>query len=468
MPITRFISVVVALITIIMGTHLNAQESPAPVQASPAATDARASEPKAKAKVEDVATLEEMAKQAYQDKKYVAYYAANMKLLNLRPYQPEYMQGVIVACAQLNRLTTAYHFMLKRQQQGLSYDLNENPDTVNIRSTEVYTYLNDLMIEAGQPLGTMESVFSLAGEFADPTAITWDESRDRFLVGTQSEGAIVAMSDDGASDVLIRANDENGLWAIKGLHADAENNRLWVSSASIPGFSAFRPTEKGRGALFEFNLKTLELINRFNVPVDELPHELGPIAVTGSGDVYIIDHAASVVYRKAADGKRLEVFLRSTELDAFQAIAVTPDNSRLFVSDLYKGVLVVDPVQPTSAMLAGPENMNVGGITGLAYGQGHLVITQSGFQPERVVRLKLDASGGEVLKIAALASAMEEFDRPGLATIKGEHVYYFSNLGSENVSAAKEPVVLVRSPLSSQNEVPSEAMQKALERTGSG
>ena len=464
MPGKKFISVLIALIAIIVGSHLNAQESPAPVQNKPAAAEAQTSKPK----VEDAATLEEMSRQAYQDEKYVAYYAANIKLLNQRPFEPVYMQRIIAACAKLNRLTTAYHFMLKMQQQGFSYDLNENPDTLSIRNTEVYTYLNDLMIEAGSPLGKVEAMFSLAGEYADPAAITWDESRGRFLVGTQSEGAIVAKSEEGASDVLIRANDENGLWAIKDLHADAENNRLWVSSASIPGFSAFQPAEKGRGALFEFDLKTLELLNRFNVPVDGAPHEPGPIAVTASGDVYVIDHAASVVYRKAADGDRLEMFVGSADMHALQEIAVTPDNSRLFVSDLYKGVLVIDPVQLSSAMLSGPENMNMGGIHGLAYDQGHLIITQSGYQPERVVRLELDASGGEVVNIAPIASAMEVFDRPGFAMVKGEYVYYFANLGSEEVSAAKEPVVVVRSPIASQIDAPSDAMQKALERTQSG
>ena len=228
----------------------------------------------------------------------------------------------------------------------------------------------------------------------------------------------MALSDGGAADVLIRADDVNGLWAIKGLHADAENNRLWVSSAAVPGFSAFQPTDKWRGALFEFNLETLELVNRFNLPVDGSRHELGPIAVTDSGDVYIIDHEASVVYRKAADGDRLEVFVGSQEMRTLRTIAVTPDNSRLFVSDTHKGVLVIDPVDLSSAILSVPENTIMGGISGLAYDRGHLVISQSGFQPERVMRLKLDSSGSKVITATPIASAREEFNGPGSAAMR--------------------------------------------------
>lgn len=455
------IGITAALTTVILSSNVYAQESSKPV---PAVQKAAATAPK----IVDIESLEEDSRKAYADEKYVSYYVANMKLLEQRPYNPEYMQRVIVACAQLNRLTTAYHFMLKMQQQGFSYDLNQDPDTENIRNTEVYTHLNDLMIEAGLPEGEAETVYTLAGKYADSAAITWDETRGRFLVGTQSEGAIVALSDEGAADVLIRADDENGLWAIKGLHADAENNRLWVSSAAVPGFSAFQPTDKWRGALFEFNLETLELVNRFNLPVDGARHELGPMAVTDSGDVYIIDHEASVVYRKAADGDRLEVFVGSREMHTLRAIAVTPDNSRLFVSDTHKGVLVVDPVDFSSAILSAPENTNMGGISGLAYDRGHLFISQSGFQPERVMRLKLDSSGSKVVNVTPIASAREEFNGPGSAAIKGEHVYYFANLGGADASRGKKPTLVMRSPLSSENEAPSEAIQKAMEKTGSG
>ena len=283
------IGLVAALATIISGPHAHSQQAPDPAQAEQKSAVA---EPK----IKDIETLEEESRQAYEDEKYVSYYVANMKLLEQRPYNPVYLQRIIVACAKLNRLSTAYHFMLKMQQQGFSYDLNQDPDTENIRNTEVYKHINGLLIQAGEPAGEAETVHTLAGKYADPAAISWDGHRGRFLVGTKSAGTVLALSEDGAEEVLIQADDENGLWAINGLHADAANNRLWISSAAVPEFTAFSPIDKWRGALFEFNLETLDLINRYNIPVDGSPHELGPMAVTDAGDVYIVDLRAAVVY----------------------------------------------------------------------------------------------------------------------------------------------------------------------------
>ena len=455
------IGLMAALTIIISGPNAYSQQAPDPAQAKQESAVAAP-------KIKDIGTLEEESRQAYENENFVAYYVANIKLLEQRPYNPVYMQRIIVACARLNRLTTAYHFMLKMQQQGFSYDLSQDPDTENIRNTEVYKHINDLMIQAGEPAGKAETVHTLAGKYNDPAAITWDEHRGRFLVGTKSGGAVLALSEDGAEEVLIQADDENGLWAIMGLHANAANNRLWISSAAVPEFSAFSPTDKWRGALFEFNLETLELINRFNLPVDGSPHELGPLAVTDAGDVYIVDQKAAVVYRKASKGGKLEVFVGSKEMQTMRAIAVTPDNSRLFVADANKGVFVIDPVALSSAVLSAPENSNLGNMSGLAYDRGHLFFSQSGFQPERVMRLKLDSSGSKAETITPVASAQTEFNRPGHTLVKGEHVYYFANLGDETGSTEASPVRVMRSPLESADVLPPEAIRKIMEKKGTG
>jgi len=463
MPKINAISTAAVLILMMSATPSPAQETEAPEQAGPKPTETLTWQ-----QVEaEVASLEQQSTQAYKDENYVHHYGANINLLKLRPYEPEYMQRIIAACALVDRKQTAFYYMMKMQKQGLSYDLSLNPDMENIRNTEIFKYLNNLMVEAGQAMGAGQVFSTLTGDHTDSAAISWDDSRNSLLVGTQSKGAIIALNEEGASEVLIEANDETGLWAIKGLHADSKSNRLWVSSASVPGFSAYQPHEKGRGALFEFNLETLELIDRFNVPVDGYQHEPGPIAVSAAGDVYLIDHASSVVYRKAADSKKLEVFVGSLMLGALQDIAVTPDNSRLYISDLYKGVLVVDPAERRSVMLSGPEELNLGGIRGLSHVAGKLVIVQSGFQPERLMQLELDASGGNIVNFTPLASALAEFDRPASSAIHGNHVYYFANSESENIDGAKKSVFVMYSPLVEESEMPVD-MQKFLERKDSG
>jgi hypothetical protein len=402
-----------------------------------------ASAPKVVSQMEEISMLQQQSQEAYAAGKWVAFYVANMKLSQMHPYEPDYMVNIVLACALLERKSTAYHYMLQMQQQGMTYDFNSTEDTLKIRDTEAYVYINQLLVDAGQTLGTGAVAFTIPGSPADFRAIAWDGSRDRYLVGTMSEGTVIAVSADGETEVLLTADDENGLWSISGLAVDAKNKRLWVSSAATPSFAAFSPADTNHGALFEFDLETLEIVGRYNMPADGLEQEPGSLAVTDDGHVYVINRAAPVIYRKTPEGDQLETFFVSPDLLALRDIAVVPDNSRIFVSDAYKGILAIDPSKQQAALLSGPETMNLGGIKSVEYRDGMLFVVQGGFKPQRLIRLELDASGAAVQSVVPMAIALEDFNQPGMGTIQGESLYYIANNGADDAKSA----IIMNTPL---------------------
>jgi hypothetical protein len=405
---------------------------------------------KGKAPTESVAELEQKVQQAYQDKNWIRMYSYSMNLHKQRPFVPEYMLYIVLASASLNKPQTAYHYMLKMQQQGLNYDFNQYPETESIRGTEAFDYITDLSVKAGLPSGEGAKFLDLDVVTADLGDVAWDESRGRFLVGTRTDGNLLSVSDNGKSEVLLRANDENGLWSIDGIETNVKSNRLWIASTATPAFRNFTPADANRGALFEFDLQTLELLNRYNLPVDALPHELGGIAVTDAGDVYVIDRATPIIYRKTVDGNRLEAFAGSAQLVALTDIAVTPDNSRIFVADAVMGILLIDPIAQRSMMLAGPETLNLSGIYGIEYINTNLIVTQSGISPQRIMRLQLNPAGAAVGGVTPMASSLEGFDTPGVGTLRGESLYYFANHGTRKPD---QELLMMASPLSAGNEV---------------
>ena len=429
-----FAGVVAAMTVLLFATPLQAQS----------ATTA-----KTVSLTEEISMLQKESEEAYTEGKWLAFYIANMKLSKLRPYEPEYMVNIIRACALLDRKSTAYHYMLKMQQQGMTYDFNSTEDTLKIRDTEAYTFINNTLVTAGEAAGTGTVAFTLPGNPSEFRAIAWDESRDRFLVGTMREGAVMAVSMDGKAEVLLQSNEENGIWSISGLAVDVERNRLWISSASTPLFAGFSPDEANLGALFELDLETMELLGRYNVPADGLRHEPGSLAVTDDGDVYVINRAAPIVYRKTPEGNQLEAFFASPELLALRDIAVVPDSSRFFVSDAYKGILVVVPIREQAEFVSGPETMNFGGIEGIEYENGMLFLVQGGFEPQRVIRLELDDRLAVVQSITPMAIALDEFNQPGIGTLQGGNLSYFANGGAEDTA----DVIVMSTPLDAGAEV---------------
>ncbi len=396
---------------------------------------------------------------AYVAKDYLTFRKALERLHKMRPNNSEYMYQLVVAHALLDEKQQAYDLMLRMQQQGLAYDFSRSDSTQNIKNTEVFDYVNDLMKSAADPMGISETVFTLADSVVWPETIAWDESRQRFLVGTVTEGSILAVDKDGQLTELLKANQENGMWAVLDILVDQTRNRLWVSSAAMPVFSGFDPVDKGRSALFEFNLETLQLIHRYPVPVDGRPHVLGSMAQSPNGDVFIVDRALPIIYAKPAGEQKLKAVMATRDMISMRGITMQPDGSVMYVADREMGIMVIDINTGRVAKLAVPTTLNLGGIDGLYLWNNHLIVIQNGIKPQRVMRLQLDATGTQVAAVAPLAVAQPEFDFPSFGTVRGEDLYYFANSQSTLGEAQKKAVKVLRTPINSSNNLAPPDMQ---------
>lgn len=415
---------------------------------------------------DNVPALLGMANSAYLAKDHLKYRRVLERLHTLRPYNSEYMYQLVIAHALLDEKSEAYALMLTMQRQGLNYDFSELESTRSIRDTEVFNYVNDLMKMAASPVGESEKVVTLPETVAIPETLAWDESRQKFLIGTIASGSVFAVGRDGQVKELLSANEENGLWAIFDIKVDQARDRLWVSSAAIPAFSGFDPVDKGRSALFEFNLESLELIRRYPVPVDGRSHILGSMAFAANGDIYLADRALPIIYKKAADEQKLNAMLATRDMVSMRGIAVQPDGRIIYVADREMGILIIDTEVEHAGRLAVTETLNIGGIDGLYLWENHLIMIQNGIKPQRIMRLQLDPGGTRVTAVRPLAVAQPEFDFPSFGAIKGEDLYYFANSQSIRRDTEPKPVVVLRTPVNSSEDLVQPDMMEYLKKRG--
>ena len=415
---------------------------------------------------DNVPALLAKANSAYAAKDYMTYRKVFQRISSMRPNNSEYMYQLVIAHALLDEKRQAYDLMLRMQQHGLSYDFTKTENTANIRGTEVFDYVNDLMVMAGEPIGESELAFTLPESVVFPETISWDESRQKFLIGTLDEGSILAVGEDGQVTELLKANEENGMWAVFDILVDQARNRLWVTSAAVPVFSGFDAVDKGRSALFEFDLKTLELIRRYPVPVDGRPHILGNMALGPKGDIFIVDRVLPIIYSKSADEQKLKAVMASRDMISMRGIAIQPDGSVMYVADREMGILVVDIEGGRAGNLAVPDSLNIGGIDGLYLWDNHLIMIQNGIKPQRVMRLELDPTGTKVTTVRPLAVAQAEFDYPSFGTLRGEDLYYFANSRSANTNAQQKAVTVLRTPVNSSADLAQPDMQEYLRKRG--
>lgn len=400
---------------------------------------------------------------AYVAKDYPLFRDALQRLNQMRPNNSDYMYQLVIAHALLDDKQQAYDLMLRMQQQGLAYDFSLSDDTLKIRKTEAFDYINHLLKMAADPVGESEPVLTLPAEVVLPETIRWDESRQKFLIGTMAEGSILAVGKDGEIKELLKADDENGMWAILDILIDLPRKRLWVSSASIPRFLRFDVIDQGRSALFEFKLETLEFVRRYPVPVDGQPHVLGSMVLSPNGDIYLADRAFPMIYHKPAGEQKLKALLVANDMVSLRGMAMQADGNILYAADREMGILVIDLKGQRTSRLIVPETLNLGGIDGLYLWENYLVVIQNGIKPQRVMRLQLDSSGTKVTAVRPLAVAQASFDFPSYGTLQEKDLYYFANsqwLGDED---RRQPVTVLRTPLDSSKDLIEVDMMKYFE-----
>jgi hypothetical protein len=315
-----------------------------------------------------------------------------------------------------------------------------------------------------QPMGASEPVFTLPDYVKLPEAFNWDESRQKFLIGTLAGGQVFAVGKDGLVEELLEADADNGMWGVIDILTDPQRNRLWITSAAIPGFARYNPIDKGRSALFEFKLDTLEFIESYPMPVDGYTHILGNMALAPNGDLYTADRALPLIYGKLADEKKLKPMLVLKDMVSQRGLAMQPDGRIMYVADREMGITVVDLVGKRAGILKTPETLNLGGIDGLYLKDNTLFIIQNGIRPQRVMRLQLDASGTVVESVRPLAVAQPDFDFPSFGSIVGTEIYYFASNQGIAKTGTEKPVTVLRTPLDAGSDLVQPDVQRFLEQ----
>ncbi len=419
---------------------------------------------------DDVISLRRLAGEYYYTGNSSQFVEVMEKLHLMRPYKGEYMYQLVIAYALSGQRTKAYNLMLNMQRQGLSYDFTETEDVANIRETQVFEYLNDLMIRAGQPMGNGSIVFSLPEEFILPEAIAWDEQREKFIIGNVVEGRILLIDLEGNEQQFIQPDPSNGPWGVFDIKIDSVRNLLWVSSAASSAYKLASAEVRGSTGLFKFDLASGKLLGSYLVTdTDKARSALANMALASDGTVYVADSLRPIIYKlESGDDAPVPVFV-STDLISIRGLALSENDKTLYVADYELGVLVVHLEDKLAEGLFVPEKFNIGGIDGLYLWEKYMVIIQNGNTPQRVMRLELDPTGKQVSNVRPLEVAHPAFDAPNYGTIVEDDLYYFGNsqwhrMGRDGTLVGRKPVSVLKTSLLGGADLKSPELERIMEQ----
>jgi sugar lactone lactonase YvrE len=133
-----------------------------------------------------------------------------------------------------------------------------------------------------------------------PEGVEWDAARERFLVGSLSEGTIFEINDMGEITPFIEDED---LISSVGIHIDAENDRLWVANSDRAVFSGM--AEEPNISVAGYDLETGErlLLVDLGEFFDSPMQFVNDLTVDAEGNVYITNSFAPLIYQVTPEGE---------------------------------------------------------------------------------------------------------------------------------------------------------------------
>ena len=347
------------------------------------------------------------------------------RLCELLPDSGQLRLQLAMAYAQQKQLTPAYDTLVHMQGQGYGYDIASDKRFDNIHGTKVWDYIVANMQANAKPFGEGKLAFELPkGDYLFES-LAWDPARKQLLVGSAREGKVYRSDLNGKISEFIAANADNGMWSVLDLAADPARDKLYVASADIAYYKGFSAAGFGQSGIFEFQLSTGKFLNKYTFS-DGGKHMLTSITAGKDGRVYAADANRREIYR--LDGGELKLLVQNPKLTSIRGLTVSDDGKTLYLADYALGIFGIDLSKTEPFVLAhSPDKLVLGGIDGLYYYDGCLVIIENGMTPQRVMRLKLSADGHGVVSAMPLDVAQKDFTLPTLGAIAGDHLYFIAN-----------------------------------------
>ncbi|MES2317031.1 MAG: SMP-30/gluconolactonase/LRE family protein [Pseudomonadota bacterium] len=315
--------------------------------------------------------------------------------------------------------------------------LKADPDFLALRAA----FERKLPVHGAAPVA-----FSIADQSFGPEGIAYDPLSKQFFVGSVTHKRVVRISPAGKMTPLSGGAD--GLHSVLGVAVDAR--RRIVYAVSTNALSKGKPLVN---AVVAFDIASGKRLHVIPVPEAE---QLNDVAIAPSGELYVTDSGSGAVWRiGAVKPYAVAPFVAPGAVGGSNGVAVSADGKTVYVAHS-TGVVRVDAASGKLERLVPPARQTIAAIDGLYLWQGDLLGIQNITNPGRVIRMRLNSAGTEILRVDTLQSHHNPaFSEPTTGAIAGAALYVlgttqlpqFNDKGEiEKAGKLKNPLV-VRVPL---------------------
>jgi hypothetical protein len=256
----------------------------------------------------------------------------------------------------------------------------------------------------------------------------------------------------GPSGVLKKFSaDSDGLVGVFALKFSPDGKTLWASCSALPEMARYTDADKGQAFLAAYDLGTRKLLRTYRLPADGSDHVLGDFAIAADGTIYATDSATPAIWRLAPGAEALEKWIASPSFVSLQGATLSADYRTLYVADYAGGIWRIDTATKETVALKAPAGSTLFGIDGLYTVPGALIAVQNGVNPQRILRIGLDAAG-DATDARILLSGHRDLIDAALGQIINRRLHLVGNsgwglFGKPDASPAPRSVTILAIPV---------------------
>ena len=364
------------------------------------------------------------AMKAYKEKSYPVFYEKIKEAHALHPYHQGIQYQLGLAAALSGKNAEAIAFLKKAILTNANFVIENNQDLKSLFNLREFKALLELQSQLKQSIIKSDTAFTIADRQLHIEGIDFDSKNNTFYLGSIHKRKVIQVNAQrNVSDFC--SSEFEGMTSVFGLKADSKKNVLWVCSSPMPEMQNFDST--ARSAVFKFDLKTGELLQKFSISKYEPDGVFGDLILNSKGQPFISDGKNNKVFIVNESTGKLESIFSSEEFWNIQGMAFSPDEKFLFISDYIKGIFRLSLLSKTIEPVVCNLDVSIKGIDGLYYFNNSLIAIQNGVNPFRVTRLYLNKEGNAVTQFDFLEKSHPAFGEPTLGVISNNMLYYIAN-----------------------------------------
>jgi hypothetical protein len=372
------------------------------------------------------------------------------KLEAVRQLNPDYPRGLLLLArgyAATNRPADAMATLQSLAAMGLTHPIERDKAFSILHGLPGLADLAKNFAANAAPKGEGRIAFELPAREGIIESLAVD-SHGNWYFGDARERCIWRRDVAGN---LSRFSAAENLSGVFGLKLDEKTGTLWAATAALPEMRGYTEADKGRAALVAIDLASGQVRRTYSAPADGREHVFGDVLLASDGTVYVSDSGPAVIWRLVPGAADLEMWLDCDHCVNLQGMVESADHRSLIFADYLTGLWRADLASKALDHFPSLPDQTLHGLDSLYAVPGGLIATQNGTQPQRVVRLSLDATG-RPSALRVLETGHPDMNDLSLGTVSDDRFFFIGNsgwalFGQPDTAPAPRPVKIFQTKL---------------------